>query len=416
MNQLVSQQAGGALVFKGTVSEPATVTVGGTPATVTVDNRFEGQADVPEGTGQVDIVATDPSGNVRTSTYEVSQAGAGKTFTYDLNGNMTSDGARTYEWDAENRLVAVKEGATTVASYTYNSGGIRVSKTVGAVTTEYVLDGSNVVEERQGPSVTKHFQGPGNDNVLGMEEGGGAVTYLARDHLGSIREQVDPAGTVTLRRDYDPWGNMPPTASASGWGFTGREWEPEIGLSYYRARWYGATLGRFLSIDPVGGSPNGYLYVRNRPLAAVDPSGLVDLSIFTKGSSEDWVAAQLGRGSSEFWVAAHGSYEGGVAFVYATIRGGDPHDAARLAQKIREMGTWRKRPIKLWVCNAGTPRKGDDCNDTFACDLARALKVDVVAYNGKMWWEDWRGKGYSTQWGLPLEQGKTWITFKAPQK
>jgi hypothetical protein len=70
MNQLVSQQAGGALVFKGTVSEPASVTVGGKPATVTVDNRFEGQAEVPEGTGQVDIVATDPSRNVRTSTYD----------------------------------------------------------------------------------------------------------------------------------------------------------------------------------------------------------------------------------------------------------------------------------------------------------------------------------------------------------
>jgi len=82
MNQLVSQQAGGALVFKGTVSEPASVTVGGKPATVTVDNRFEGQAEVPEGTGQVDIVATDPSGNVRTSTYEVSQTGAGESFTY----------------------------------------------------------------------------------------------------------------------------------------------------------------------------------------------------------------------------------------------------------------------------------------------------------------------------------------------
>ena len=101
MNQLVSQQAGGALVFKGTVSEPATVTVGGTPATVATDNRFEGQADVPEGTGQVQVTATDPSGNVRTSTFEVSQAGTPKSFTYDLNGNMTSDGTRTYEWDAE---------------------------------------------------------------------------------------------------------------------------------------------------------------------------------------------------------------------------------------------------------------------------------------------------------------------------
>jgi hypothetical protein len=83
MNQLVSQQVGGTLVFKGTVSEPANVTVGGRPATVTADNKFEGQAVVPGGTGQVAVTATDPSGNTRTSTYQVSQAATSKAFTYD---------------------------------------------------------------------------------------------------------------------------------------------------------------------------------------------------------------------------------------------------------------------------------------------------------------------------------------------
>jgi hypothetical protein len=90
MNQLVSQQAGGALIFKGTVSEPAAVTVGGKPATVTADNRFEGQAAVRSGTGQVAVTATDPSGNLRTNTYEVSQGATSKSFTCDPNGNPTS--------------------------------------------------------------------------------------------------------------------------------------------------------------------------------------------------------------------------------------------------------------------------------------------------------------------------------------
>jgi YD repeat-containing protein len=174
MNQLVSQQAGGALVFKGTVSEPASVTVGGKPATVTADNRFEGQAAVPGGTGQVAVTATDPSGNVRTSTYQVSQGATSKAFTYDANGNMTSDGMKTYEWDAENRLVAVKEGANTIASYTYNKDGLRTSKTVAGARTDYIREVDSVVEDRQSAgAVTRHFQGPGLDNILAMQDGAG---------------------------------------------------------------------------------------------------------------------------------------------------------------------------------------------------------------------------------------------------
>jgi RHS repeat-associated protein len=277
MNQLTSQQAGGALVFKGTVSEPATVTVGGAPATVTTDNRFEGQATVPEGTGQVDVVATDPSGNVRTSTYEVNQAGSPKSFTYDLNGNMTSDGTRTYEWDAENRLVVVKEGATTIASYTYNAGGLRASKTVGGATTIYMLDGPSVVEERPSTGgLTKHFQGPWIDNVLASQDAAGTVTYYTRDHLGSIRDHVSVAGTVTLRRDYDPWGNVLAGRSTGGYAFTGREWESGVGLHYYRARYYDPAAARFASPDPIRlfGGFNFYSYVGGNPVSRVDPGGL----------------------------------------------------------------------------------------------------------------------------------------------
>jgi RHS repeat-associated protein len=277
MNQLVFQQAGGALVFKGTVSEPATVTVGGKPGTVTADNRFEGQAVVPGGTGQVAVTATDPSGNVRTSTYQVSQGATSKSFTYDLNGNMTSDGTRTYEWDAENRLVAVKDGGATVASYTYRNDGIRTGKTVGAVTASYVLEGASVVEERFGAgSVTKHFQGLGIDKVLGMQDGSGVVSYLTRDHLGSVREQTDRAGVIAVRRAYDPWGELSAGAVPGGWAFTGREWEAETGLYYHRARFYHPKAGRFVSEDPLraGDGVSRYAFVRNNPLRFSDALGL----------------------------------------------------------------------------------------------------------------------------------------------
>ena len=38
---------------------------------------------------------------------------------------MTSDGTKTYVWDAENRLVSVSQGGTMLASFTYNKDSIR---------------------------------------------------------------------------------------------------------------------------------------------------------------------------------------------------------------------------------------------------------------------------------------------------
>jgi RHS repeat-associated protein len=80
-----------------------------------------------------------------------------------------------------------------------------------------------------------------------------------------------------------PLAAVPSPVSASwprrGYGnkaFSGREWDPEIGLYYYRARYYDPKIGRFISEDPIGfaGGVNLYSYVDNNPVLAGDPSGL----------------------------------------------------------------------------------------------------------------------------------------------
>ncbi len=279
MNQLVTEQAGGALLFKGTVNEPATVTVGGKPATVTADGRFTGAAVVPSGSGEVVVAATDyasPTRNTRTNTYGVTQSGATKSFTFDSNGNLTSDGSKTYAWDAENRLVSVSQGGTTLATFTYNWRSIRTSKRAGGVETTYALEGDSVVEERLSTGgTTRHLHGPGVDNVLATIDAAGAPSYYARDHLGSIRQRTDTSGQPMLTRDYDPWGSLLTGGSASGWAFTGREWDPEIASYYYRARYYSPAVGAFVSEDPFSTEEHGtlYRYGLNAPTLLTDPSG-----------------------------------------------------------------------------------------------------------------------------------------------
>ena len=63
------------------------------------------------------------------------------------------------------------------------------------------------------------------------------------------------------------------------YGFTGREWDKETGLYYYRARYYDPKGGRFISKDPIGfagGDVNLYRYVQNNSINRIDPTGEID--------------------------------------------------------------------------------------------------------------------------------------------
>ena len=275
-NQLVSRQPSGALLFKGSVNEAATMTVGGKPAQVGADNSFAGQATVSSGTSNVVVAATDASGNTRTNTYQVSQSGATGSYTYDANGSLTGDGTKTYQWDAENRLVAIIQGGTTLAAFSYDGKGRRAQKTAGGVTHSYVYDAADVIEERLGSGSTyRYVRGPGVDEHWAMRDGSGTVSYYLADHLGSVVQTTNAAGAVTLAREYDPYGNLLSGASTAGYAFTGREWDAETGLYYYRARYYDPSLARFVSEDRVrDGQGSRYGYVRNRSTTLGDPSGM----------------------------------------------------------------------------------------------------------------------------------------------
>jgi RHS repeat-associated protein len=106
----------------------------------------------------------------------------------------------------------------------------------------------------------------------------GTVSYYEADGLGSITSMSNSSGQLTQTYTYDSFGGI--TASTGSlvnpFRFTGREFDSETGLYFYRARYYDPAAGRFLSEDPIEfrGGVNFYRYVSNGPTNLTDPLGL----------------------------------------------------------------------------------------------------------------------------------------------
>lgn len=199
---------------------------------------------------------------------------------YDANGNMTTraEGKEfwRYNWDYENRLVSASTRKQTVR-YKYDALGRRIQRIVGngRENTKFVYDGQDVVMDDNSGTLTKYQNGLGIDNKLKLSSNGVSKYFIA-DHLGSTNALTDASGAILEQTAYDSFGNATNQLSTR-YAFTGREFDNFTGLHYYRARFYDARLGRFISEDPIGfagGDVNPYGYVGNGPLGAVDPSGL----------------------------------------------------------------------------------------------------------------------------------------------
>lgn len=220
-------------------------------------------------------------------------------YDYDNSGNQTTrtlpgadDKSWIQTWNKENQLIKVektKGAEKRTVSFTYDPLGRRIGKQLTTVidgatktkTWSYVYDGDSIAVEiytDENSTITKTFytQGSGVDEHLALERGGQFYYYHA-DGLGSIATITDAAHNIVQSYEYDSFGMAKPSTTFMNiYTYTGREWDRETGLYYYRARYYDPMDGSFVSKDPIGfaGGINLYSYVGGNVQNFVDPYGL----------------------------------------------------------------------------------------------------------------------------------------------
>jgi|CXWL01.1.fsa_nt_gi RHS repeat-associated protein len=365
-------------------------------------------------------------------------------YVYDGKGSLVrrtviaTGAVREFTYDDRTRLVEIDDygslggPATQTVKLAYDVFNRRISKSVdpdgagpGTGHVDYFgYDGSDVILEFRdpdgsGPAGTtltrRNLFGPGADHILATQDSAGSTMWVLSDQLGSVRDLVDNGGVVVNHIAYDSFGNVVAqtnSARSSRYLFTGREYDDETGIYYYRSRYYDPSLGRFMSEDPIGflgQDLNLYSYVRGNPVGLRDPEGLTP-NIVTLSAREAVGVSSLPASSNypvvgqigKFSVSGHGN-EAGDRLV---IINEDPKTGKEISRKelngkevadlIRKDKDYKPgNRVILYVCNSGKK---------LAQDVATELKSgQVTGPTGPI-------KSYSNQSTPILESGK-WATF-----
>lgn len=214
------------------------------------------------------------------------------TYTYDNNGNQTqrtknNSEVTNYQWNDDNRLVRVDLSNGNNTEYTYDSEGIRVSRSINGDKVNFLVDKNRpyaqVLEESINSNLVA-FYSYGHDLI--SQQRSEHLSYYQVDGLGSTRILTDNQGEVTDTYTYDSFGDQIGLSgiTENSYRFAGEQFDKDIDSYYLRQRYYQQSSGRFNRRDTYEGvlseplTIHKYSYTHNNPVNGTDPSGLLLLT------------------------------------------------------------------------------------------------------------------------------------------
>jgi len=217
-------------------------------------------------------------------------------FSYDAAGNLLTSGGNTYGYDGAGMMSSLTAPNGWRYDYIYTADDERIATYTGDGNWQFTirsLDGKvlremTAYQPPQGSATwTWSRDHVWRDGQLLATVSPSGTQQFHLDHLGTPRVLTDATGHKIGYHAYYPFGeelNLATDESpAERLKFTGHERDTTIAssLDYMHARYYTASMGRFLSVDPLlpkGAmqSPqmwNRYSYVANNPMNRTDPDG-----------------------------------------------------------------------------------------------------------------------------------------------
>ncbi len=128
----------------------------------------------------------------------------------------------------------------------------------------------------QGETKEKYFGGAKQDELVASND-----NYVIADHLGTVRKIIDGSDNIVSSLKYSAFGELVScTGMRPRFRYTGKMFDDVTGLQWNVNRWYDASVGRWISEDPIGfrgRDVNLCRYVHNTITFATDPNGKLTL-------------------------------------------------------------------------------------------------------------------------------------------
>ncbi|MGI6496213.1 MAG: RHS repeat-associated core domain-containing protein [Kiritimatiellia bacterium] len=313
LNQYTARTVPGYAAVRGEAGTNAFVTVNERPAFRlgeylyggdTADNTASNVLKDLEVYAAINPPGTNVPDTVYAATATVFVARTPEAFTYDADGNMTSDGRFAYTWNGENRMV-MASNAEAVVTYAYDHQSRRIASATAVWTNgawqaaesrAFLYDGWNVIRETVavgsgspqsvgtnlytwGLDLSGTLQGAGGiGGLLAASLDGTSVLY-GYDANGNVCQLVGTDGELLAHYEYSPFGEIivsaGPLAKANPFRFSTKHWDNLTGLGYWGYRWYSPGMGRWMSRDPIGerGGLNLHVFLLNKVVNHIDALG-----------------------------------------------------------------------------------------------------------------------------------------------